>query len=463
MHISNQEAQPKLIFRNDEPAALDKLGRAKYAKALAKVALHCETPMTIGLFGGWGIGKSSLMLQIKKQIEQNEKNNALTVWFNPWLHQFDQNPGLSLIHCMCSELNLENQAKDLLKVIGCAFGSAFLKRSFNINFSDIQNIKRAIEDEDFLVRDIHTRLRQYFKEIIKKAKSKKKCEGTRIIFFIDDLDRCDPSTVLTLLEYLKLYFNVNGCIYFLGVDKTFLKRSICLRYKDTDGTDPSLYLDKIIQLPFEIPPIAKESIRPYIEDLISPSLKSCVNLLASGVGDNPRQVKRFINTLQLNHILAQGLGIEKYSPKILAFFILIQYMSHELSSDILKIADGNDFLDRLASIIENSNNQKIKNIFLSLDKTRLKYGKDYIHLTKLTGLDLMDGFVSEDPNIKIRIKDLTKKLNISNKDMLNILKKLKISVKSQLGILTEEEAYKATTYFTQYGIPTNDDEISPSI
>ena len=457
MTIPDDTSQPNLIFRNDEPSALDKLGRAKYAKALSKVALHCETPMAIGLFGGWGIGKSSLMLQIKKQIERTGKNNALTIWFNPWLHQFDQNPGLSLIHCMCSELNLESQVKDLLKVIGCAFGSAFLKRSFNINFSDIQNIKRAIEDEDFLVRDVHTRLRQYFKEIIKKAKAKRKNEDTRIVFFIDDLDRCDPNIVLTLLEYLKLYFNVNGCIYFLGVDKSFLKKSISLRYKETEDIDPSLYLDKIIQLPFDIPPIAKESIKPYIEDLISPSLKSCVNLLATGVGDNPRQVKRFINTLQLNHILAQGIGIEKYSPKILAFFILVQYMSHQLYLDILKTSDNNNFLDRLTTIIDNFENQNVKNIFLTLDQSSLKHAKDYIHLTKLTGIDIMDGFVSEYPNSKIRIKDITKKLRISNKDMLKILRKLKIKVKSQMGVLTEEEAYQATTYYTQYGIPTEDD------
>ena len=69
----------------------------------------------------------------------------------------------------------------------------------------------------------------------------------------------------------------------------------------------------------------------------------------------------------------------------------------------------------------------------------------------------MDGFVSEYPNSKIRIKDITKKLRISNKDMLKILRKLKIKVKSQMGVLTEEEAYQATTYYTQYGIPTEDD------
>lgn len=450
----------KVSFHNDEPVGQDSLGRSKYAKALSEVAMNCETPMVVGLFGGWGTGKSSLMMQIKSQIKLNYSDSARMVWFNSWLHQFDQNLGLALVHCMCDELNLNNQVNDLLKAIGCAFGSAFLKSSFNINFSDIHNIKKAIEEEGFLVRDAHARLRLYFREIVKKAKGVKGGGGKRIVFFIDDLDRCEPSAVLALLEHLKLYLNIDGCVFILGVDKNFLKRSLSLRYKESDGIDVTSYLDKIIQLPFEVPPISQQCIKPYIDSLVSSDLKVCVDMLAEMLGDNPRQVKRFINTFQLNHLLAQSVDINGYDPRILSFFVMLQYSFPGMYQSLLEILNENDFLTKLESAISEASNSKIKKIYEGLDRKRLSCAVDYIHLTKITRLEAIEEIVRPQfaGNVrqsvgKVRLKDVALELRLSSRDILKLTRHLNIKVVSQMSSVTEEEAFLMKAYYTKFGVP----------
>jgi putative sterol carrier protein len=138
-----------------------------------------------------------------------------------------------------------------------------------------------------------------------------------------------PHHVLNILESLKLYLNLPGCVYFLGVDRHALGIGIQHHYKDLALNETS-YLDKIIQLPFTIPPIAPESMEGFVTSLLPDALKPCQALLVSGLGDNPRQVKRFINTLTLNHQLASRLNIFNYDPTVLAMMLIIQYRSPAL-------------------------------------------------------------------------------------------------------------------------------------
>jgi hypothetical protein len=132
-----------------------------------------------------------------------------------------------------------------------------------------------------------------------------------------------------MLEALKLQLNIPGCVYFLGMDRASIERTLKEHYKDSEFSEDS-YLDKIVQLPFSIPPIAPSSIQQFIEPLLTLELKRCKPLLARGLGDNPRHVKRFINSLALNHELAKSLDIKGYDPLILALLLLIQYRSSKL-------------------------------------------------------------------------------------------------------------------------------------
>ncbi|MHA2231156.1 MAG: P-loop NTPase fold protein [Candidatus Hodarchaeales archaeon] len=320
------------IFDNDEATLRDRLERTEYAKALARLAIECRPPFVVGLYGTWGAGKTSLMKLIRAELD---KSRARSVWFDPWQHQFDESPVMAMMHAMVDQLDLQEQGSKLLTVIAGAFGSVLLKATTNLTIKDIDELATRFEEERFEVRDARVRLRQNFKNIIALARGE---DSKRIIFFLDDLDRCMPSTILGMLESLKLYLNLPGCVYFLGVDRQALEQGVRHQYKDIPTNEVS-YLDKIIQLPFTIPPIAPETINTFIKPLLKDELSDCRDLLVQGLSGNPRQIKRFINTLSLNHQLAIDRKIQNYNPLLLALMLYIQYRNPALYQIVAKRPD----------------------------------------------------------------------------------------------------------------------------
>jgi len=363
---------------SDEATCEDRLNRTQYAEAFARLAESGDTPLVIGIYGPWGIGKSSLMRLIEARLNTKK---ARTVWFDAWQHQFDDAPALSLMHAMADLLHISEQSRKLMTVIAAAFGSMLLKATTNITIDDIDKLGKRYEEERFLVREARVRLQSHFRELITIAQTaapdssptlvmpNERVAGSgffaglrrhvplmrvkreqsppqpaerldmrgprrRLVFFIDDLDRCTPANVLGMLESLKLYLSVPGCVYFIAVDRTTVEQSLKHTFKDVDISCDS-YLEKIVQLPFTIPPIAQGSMRTFVDPLLQDALRVCRTLLIRGLGDNPRQVKRFINTLALNHELARQLEIEKYNPAVLAVLLLLQYRGAATYRDIV--------------------------------------------------------------------------------------------------------------------------------
>lgn len=305
-----------MSIRNDEPTLDDRLSRQKYAQAFARMCTTCETPLVVGLYGTWGMGKTSLMRQIELGLD---KQKCTAVWFDAWQHQFDESPAVALLHQMVSSLGLASEAKKLLSVIAVALGAWGVKASTGLSATEIQSIGERWEAEHFEVLEARTKLREYFKKVVQIGRGDDK---KRIVFFIDDLDRCLPSTALKLLEALKLFLNLTGCIYFLGVDRYALEQSVRFHYKDTDIREQS-YLDKLVQLPFHIPPVFPESMEAFIRGSLEKELHGCARLLSNGLGHNPREIKRFINTFTFNHAMASVSNIAGYNPEVLAAIQLI--------------------------------------------------------------------------------------------------------------------------------------------
>ena len=306
------------FIHNDEATGVDALDREKFAEAFADIIKDCETPLVIGIYGSWGVGKTSLMHQIQSTIK--------SVWFDPWQHQFDENPALALLHTMIDQLMLDSEAKKMLTIIATALGSILLKATTKLTTKEINSIGDKYEKERFLIREQQVRLKQHFENLIDKARGG---NNNRIVFFIDDLDRCLPEQILKTLEALKLYLNIDGCIYVIGVDRGALESSIRQKYKDLDLGEAD-YLDKIIQLPFTIPPIAHEKIEDFILPLLPTELRQAKDILIRGLGENPRQVKRFINTLLLNHRLAEKILGSEYDPIKLVSVLVVQYLQPAL-------------------------------------------------------------------------------------------------------------------------------------
>lgn len=412
-------------IHNDEATDKDKLKRDKFARALARIAETSETPLVIGLYGTWGMGKTSLMKLIEKEIN---KDIAVSIWFDAWKHQFDENPAVALLHTIIGELNLENkeEIKKILMIVTSAFGSMLLKATTNLKFKDIDKLAQRYEEERFSVQEKQVKLRNRIKELIEKIQNKTK---SRIVFFIDDLDRCMPKKLLNLLESLKLYFNLSGCVYFIGADRSVLEQSISYHYKDLDMNETK-YLDKIVQLPFIIPPIASENIEGFIKEYLPKKLNECTEILIKGLGDNPRQVKRFINTLNLNHQLATEIEIENYNPQILSLLLLIQirapglYRSISIDNDLLKKLKRDD--PEVKSFYKEylSQEKRLKDVFGLISIPEKTPIEKYIYLSQLTRtkekmIKTEEQFIEGKP----KYKTLKNKINRISRDLSDLYKK----------------------------------------
>ncbi len=121
----------------------------------------------------------------------------------------------------------------------------------------------------------------------------------KLVVFIDDLDRCLPENAITVLESLKLFIGNAHCIFVLGMDHSIVEAGIKIRY----GDDKTLitgrnYLDKIIQVPFFLPPVLDENLRGSLPKDLDFS-EEVWEIIRMGMGGNPRKTRRFVNSFSL--------------------------------------------------------------------------------------------------------------------------------------------------------------------
>lgn len=408
----------------DLPDADDKLDFAPYANTLRDIILNplTQTPLTIGIFGSWGSGKTSLMKMIENRLKSavrdgTSERETYTIWFNAWLYSREDSLWRALImqvlngmrkwhrsdQTALQELNelaehlqraagpeelghLSIAAANLLKEEGT--DSAELTLTLQHGLDLLENIAEARErgelEAAMALRDqvrratatleqerIESldRFQQEFRGLIEKYV----LPHGYMVIFVDDLDRCLPDKAVEVLEAIKLFLDVPGCIFILGIDREVVERGIRLRYgelggagdggrwpllvsdevvkegsqaaaryrsflqdlsaEDEDTIDGGRYLEKIIQIPFVLPPISPDAMGNFIAQL-APGLPSreCGLVFAQGLEPNPRQVKRAINIFTLLWELSRNK--EELAPLIrpvrLAKLVVIQQRHAEL-------------------------------------------------------------------------------------------------------------------------------------
>ncbi|MBN2093021.1 TIR domain-containing protein [candidate division KSB1 bacterium] len=330
-----------LVLLTDQPIGEDActigdgLGFNDYAQALARAAMDTAGPFTIGVFGEWGTGKTSLMRLIQKKLMNN--TDIITVWFNAWSYEQEEHPLLPLIATIIGEVE---KNKSFLKSLGdsgralirglraIAYGVSAKSKLKIPGFAEIEasfvakdmieGAKKRISDP-LLERSIYYNAFQFLKKVHLSG-------NKRIVILIDDLDRCFPDKAIKLLESIKLVLSQPGFIFILGVAKKVIEGYLQHRYQKEYGIKDfqgQLYLDKIVQLPFYIPP-HKGRMKEFSENLLACLksddkilLKEIIPIISISIGSNPRTVVRFINNLlidrAINNILAEN-GILENIP-----------------------------------------------------------------------------------------------------------------------------------------------------
>ena len=189
-----------------------------------------------------------------------------------------------------------------------------------------------------------------FQEVLRESLG----EDGRLLIFIDDLDRCLPEKAIEILEAIKLFLNVEGTVFVLGLDKDIIRQGIEIHYCQNrancektpiHGDD---YLEKIVQIPFHIPPLEQRFTAHYVDVLLNPKSSKRFKpitwrtikklrqiprelqlILAEGIVPNPRQIKRVLNTFHLLQTVAlirdQRLPAQvPIPPPLLAKVVILQ-------------------------------------------------------------------------------------------------------------------------------------------
>lgn len=286
----------------------DKFGFGKYAGLITRIIIKTkELPFTIGIFGKWGTGKSSLMKLIEEQINTKSQNYK-TIWFNPW--KYDQkeelwNALIQTILYQIAESGNREVAKKAKSLASHLTWFAFKKGIHHITSGIItektlEKMRKAFVKND----ELHYLHINKFEEDFTKVVNLYAQEG-KLVIFIDDLDRCIPENAITVLESLKLFIGNAKCVFVLGMDHYIVEEGIRHRYGDKIKISGRDYLNKIIQVPFYLPPIPFQNIKDAMRVPQSKNYsESTWRLLEIGLSGNPRQTKRFINCFYLlNEVL----------------------------------------------------------------------------------------------------------------------------------------------------------------
>lgn len=391
---------------SDNETTQDLLGYQVHADLLRKIILNdAMLPISIGVFGNWGSGKSSLMLLLQQSLHeweeshQNEHSIILQVYFNSWQFESYDSTKLTMIESILEALDKDintrkdvfERADDLLARINfLKVGVFILKKAYdNLTPDWMKKWLPKKDDIDKITgKDKYNNLfedvtkgntskfiatfRELFEDLVNDMGYK------AVIVYVDDLDRCDPKRIIGCLEAVKLFVNVKKTAFVIGADERIIEYAISQHYpiqmKKEDISSPfSDYLEKLIQLPYKLPRLSDNEQETYITLLLCKNhlneihfnqihqkylefrktdkhskyniddIKAnipenqnidfyaveyrlpIVPIIKQFLNGNPRQLKRFLNTLYVRQELADVAGFRDIRPDVLTKIMVLEY------------------------------------------------------------------------------------------------------------------------------------------
>lgn len=257
-------------------------------------------PLTVGIFGGWGTGKSSFLGMWRHLLRENEPETP-TIWFNPWKYDQKVEVWSALLHTMLAEIGQKpNLAKRAARLARSATWLSFRAGLGNVTSLATAGVigKGQIDTllDDFSRNDSEqyheiNRFEDDFARLVNEAVP----DDGRLFVFIDDLDRCTPDAAIAVLESLKLFLGNARCVFVLALDYDVLSSMLKEKFGGVR------YLEKIVQLPFFLPEIEFAAVQAMVYRSVGALAKrtSFWEMLRVGLGTNPRRLKRFVNVLNL--------------------------------------------------------------------------------------------------------------------------------------------------------------------
>lgn len=297
---------------SDNAATSDFLNFSVLAKVIAgTIRRNGDRPLSIGISGAWGVGKSTTLELLAKEL-LDEEAKPIIVRFQPWRHQTQDNVRAAFAECIARSLESEEdipteirkkarsilKRANLIRIAGYGLGGALtLATGMPIGgfFSRGADALSGMFDGEITKEDMGKAV-DFGKEAAQTVSNlfpegeqaqspyeniERICEDfesalceldRRLIVLIDDLDRCLPNTTIEALEAMRLYFFVPRTVFVVAADEEMLRLAVRKHFEVSqqtlDETHLQSYYDKLIQLPFRIPSLTVQDVIVYMTLLV---------------------------------------------------------------------------------------------------------------------------------------------------------------------------------------------------
>lgn len=255
-------------------------------------------PISLGVYGTWGVGKSSILQLIGTQLGDDDRN--LIVSFDAWLYQDFEEAKSALMTVIAKSIyeaapeSLKEKAAGFyrrvnkLKVLGMAADvgallagvptlGVFTKAADSAgeiwegtaDEDDVTTIKNAATEAGKrtagLLKPKERRnapeeivaFRKEFSELLTKLKR-------RLVVFVDNLDRCLPPNAIATLEAMRLFLFMPNTAFVVAADEDMIRLAVGKHFKDPGSQHITDYLDKLIQIPLRVPKLGLQEVRAYL-------------------------------------------------------------------------------------------------------------------------------------------------------------------------------------------------------
>lgn len=273
-------------YSSDQPIASkaqDRFNRWPFAKRIAETLSARRDPssLVIGVYGAWGEGKTSVLAMMREALASDP--HIVTISFNPWHFGSDEHLLRSFFKTLAKALGKSVSTK-LEKIGGLLdrYGAILSAASVTVEGVKLDpgNAAKGVGMALSAV-ELDT-LKERIEQILHSA-------GKRVVVLIDDIDRLDRHEIQTIFKLVKLSANFECTSYVLAFDDQMVAEALGEKYGGGGIKAGRAFLEKIVQVPLNLPPADQLSLLTLTFEGIEGALK------ASGIDPPEEQVEKFVH------------------------------------------------------------------------------------------------------------------------------------------------------------------------
>ncbi len=260
------------LSNKDRPFDDDSFGRHEFAINLTNLFQNTDDGLVVTIDSDWGDGKTTFIKLW--EMELNNKPEFIPIYYDAFKNDFSSDAFLSIATLIHQELQsyLENSGIDVKNSAQLEY---LIKESKNIAVDLMamaaDSLVPGIKLSKFVKKligtfevDVDDKYRAHIDSIKSISKYQKKLteilqidsnsDPKKIVFFVDELDRCRPDFAVEVIEKIKHLFNIDNVYFVLAINRTQLVSTISSVY-GVEKSDSEIYLQKFVHLETRLPPM----------------------------------------------------------------------------------------------------------------------------------------------------------------------------------------------------------------